>query len=39
MSGNSDEALRWLKQAKVLDSVYIPSRYPNGIAGDLAPFE
>lgn len=27
------------KEAKVLDSVYIPSRYPNGIAGDLAPFE
>lgn len=27
------------KEAKVLDSVYIPARYPNGIAGDLAPFE
>lgn len=22
-----------------MDSVYIPARYPNGIAGDLAPFE
>ena len=30
---------RLKKEAKVLDSVYIPSRYPNGIAGDLAPFE
>lgn len=27
------------KEAKVLDSVYIAARYPNGIAGDLAPFE
>ncbi len=27
------------KAAKVLDSVYIPARYPNGIAGELAPFE
>ena len=25
--------------AKVLDSTYIPTRYPNGIAGDLVPFE
>ena len=25
--------------AKVLDSAYIPTRYPNGIAGDLVPFE
>ena len=25
--------------AKVLDSVYIPTRYPNGIAGDLVPYE
>ncbi len=25
------------KAAKVLDSVYIPARYPNGIAGELAP--
>ncbi|KAF5425196.1 HEPN domain-containing protein [Candidatus Methanomarinus sp.] len=25
--------------AKVLDSVYITTRYPNGIAGDLVPFE
>ncbi|MEA3325366.1 MAG: HEPN domain-containing protein [Euryarchaeota archaeon] len=23
--------------AKVLDSAYIPTRYPNGIAGDLVP--
>ena len=30
---------RFKKKAKVLDSVYISSRYPNGIAGDLAPFE
>jgi len=30
---------RYKKEAKVLDSVYIPARYPNGIAGDLAPFE
>jgi HEPN domain-containing protein len=30
---------RLKKEAKVLDSVYISSRYPNGIAGDLAPFE
>ena len=22
-----------------MDSVYIPARYPNGIASDLAPFE
>lgn len=27
------------RQAKVLDSVYISSRYPNGIAGDLVPGE
>ena len=27
------------KEAKTLDSVYIASRYPNGIAGELAPFE
>jgi len=27
------------REAKFLDSVYISSRYPNGIAGDLAPFE
>ena len=27
------------KAANVLDSVYITARYPNGIAGDLAPFE
>jgi HEPN domain-containing protein len=33
------ELMRFRKEAKVLDSVYIPSRYPNGIAGDLAPFE
>ena len=25
--------------AKVLDGAYIPTRYPNGIAGDLVPFE
>jgi len=25
--------------AKVLDSAYILTRYPNGIAGDLVPFE
>ena len=31
--------MQFKKEAKVLDSVYIPSRYPNGIAGDLAPFE
>jgi len=30
---------RFKKKAKVLDSVYISARYPNGIAGDLAPFE
>jgi HEPN domain-containing protein len=30
---------KFKKEAKVLDSVYIPARYPNGIAGDLAPFE
>ena len=30
---------RFKKEAKVLDSVYIPARYPNGIAGDLVPFE
>ena len=27
------------RAAKVPDSIYIPSRYPNGIAGDLTPFE
>ena len=27
------------REAKFLDSVYISSRYPNGIAGDLVPFE
>jgi len=27
------------KAAKVLDSVYISSRYPNGIAGNLVPYE
>ncbi|HHV53605.1 MAG TPA: HEPN domain-containing protein [Synergistaceae bacterium] len=27
------------REAKVLDSVYISSRYPNGIAGEMAPFE
>ncbi len=27
------------KAAKVLDSVYISSRYPNGIAGNLIPGE
>ncbi len=27
------------REAKVLDSVYISSRYPNGIAGETAPFE
>ena len=38
--GGLDVGLKQLKkEAKVLDSVYIPSRYPNGIAGDLAPFE
>ena len=38
--GNLEAGLmRFKKEAKVLDSVYIPSRYPNGIAGDLAPFE
>lgn len=30
---------RFKREAKFLDSVYISSRYPNGIAGDLAPFE
>jgi HEPN domain-containing protein len=33
------EFKKFKKEAKVLDSVYIPARYPNGIAGDLAPFE
>ena len=38
--GGLDVGLKQLKkEAKVLDSVYIPIRYPNGIAGDLAPFE
>ena len=27
------------RAAKVLDSVYIPTRYPSGIAGDLSPSE
>ena len=27
------------KEAKILDSVYITARYPNGIAGELSPFE
>ncbi|MEM2047602.1 MAG: HEPN domain-containing protein [Candidatus Jordarchaeales archaeon] len=31
------EELSWA--AKVLDSTYISSRYPNAIAGSLAPFE
>ncbi len=25
------------RAAKVLDSIYIPTRYPSGIAGDLIP--
>ncbi|MEA3281472.1 MAG: HEPN domain-containing protein [Euryarchaeota archaeon] len=25
------------RATKVLDSAYIPTRYPNGIAGDLTP--
>lgn len=33
------ELKNFKKEAKFLDSVYIPSRYPNGIAGDLVPFE
>jgi HEPN domain-containing protein len=38
--GSSDrEFTRFTRQAKVLDSVYISSRYPNGIAGDLVPGE
>ena len=27
------------KEAKVLDAVYIPARYPNGIAGETIPSE
>jgi HEPN domain-containing protein len=30
---------RFKREAKFLDSVYISSRHPNGIAGDLTPFE
>lgn len=30
---------KFKREAKVLDSVYISARYPNAIAGDLAPFE
>lgn len=26
-------------EAKTLDLYYIPTRYPNGLAGNLAPFE
>jgi len=27
------------KKAKILDAVYIPARYPNGIAGEMIPAE
>ena len=38
--GDFESGFKELKKgAKVLDSVYISARYPNGIAGDLAPFE
>lgn len=30
---------KFSREAKMLDLVYIPSRYPNGLAGDLAPTE
>jgi HEPN domain-containing protein len=28
-----------MKDARTLDMFYIPTRYPNGLAGDLAPTE
>jgi len=38
--GDFENGFKELKrEAKVLDSVYIPARYPDGIAGNLAPFE
>lgn len=30
---------KFTREARTLDVVYIPSRYPNGLAGDLAPTE
>ncbi len=33
------EFLELKNQAKFLDIFYIPTRYPNGLAGDFAPFE
>ena len=38
--GRTDPSfLRLTRQAKALDGVYISSRYPNGIAGELVPGE
>jgi HEPN domain-containing protein len=39
VGGSEREFMRLTRQAKVLDGVYISSRYPNGIAGDLVPGE
>jgi len=39
-TGDLENGFKGFKRAaKFLDSVYISSRYPNGIAGDLVPFE